>query len=105
LTAPAGLRLFAWSPQVPEASLALREIATLAGAPASVLEAVSAAGQEPDADRRRARLHRAEEALRESGLVLSLGVAPVSAASRAGVHGVRVDDAGRIRLDDAWVEP
>jgi MarR-like DNA-binding transcriptional regulator SgrR of sgrS sRNA len=103
--APVGLRLFAWSPQVPEAALALREISALAGAPASVLEAISAAAQEPDADRRRARLHRAEEALRDSRLVVSLGIAPVSAATRAGVHGIAVDDTGRIRLEDAWVEP
>jgi hypothetical protein len=105
LASPAALRLFAWSPQVPEASLALGEIAALVGAPAPLLEEVSSAALEPDPDRHRARLHRAQEALRETGLVLPLGVAPVSASSRPGVHGVAVDAAGRIRLDDAWVEP
>ena len=105
LTAPASLRLLAWSPQVPEASLALRELTTLANAPAAVLERLSAAEQEPDADRRRAQLHRVEAALVESRLVLSLGIAPVSAALRPGVHGVVVDDAGRIRLENAWTEP
>jgi hypothetical protein len=104
-TAPAALRLFAWSPQVPEAHLALRELAALAGAPQSLFEALAGAGQESDLDRRRARLHRIEEALGETRLVMSLGVVPVSAAGRAGVHGVVVDDAGRIRLEDAWVEP
>ena len=105
LAAPAGLRLLAWSPQVPEASLALRELAALAAAPPAVLEMLAAAEQEADADRRRARLHRVEAALRESRLLVSLGAAPVSAALRAGVHGVAVDAAGRIRLEDAWAEP
>jgi hypothetical protein len=104
-TARTALRLFAWSPQVPEAGLALTEIAQLLGSPAPFLADLADAGREGDPDRRRAGLHRAEEALRDSRLVISLGIVPVSAAARASVHGVAVDDAGRIRLEDAWVDP
>jgi Bacterial extracellular solute-binding proteins, family 5 Middle len=103
--APGVLRLLAWSPQVPEAGLALRELAALAGDPPAVAEALDAAERDADPDRRRARLHQAELALRHTRLLLPVGLAPVSASVRPGVHGPLVDDAGRIRLDSTWLEP
>lgn len=104
-SAPAPARLLLWSPEVPEAGLALRELATLAPAPLAAREALAAAELEADLDRRRAQLHRAEAALRADRVLLPLATVPSPFAVRSGVHGASVDLAGRLRLEDAWVEP
>jgi hypothetical protein len=40
-----------------------------------------------------------------SAVVVPLAAMPVGYRSRPGVHGIAVDAGGRIRLEDAWVEP
>ena len=105
LSAPTHARLFIWSPEVPEAGLALRELSGLAPSPRAAGAEIAAALAEPDVARRRARLHRAEAALRSEWVLLPLASVPVSFRARPGVHGVSVDLAGRLGLEDAWVEP
>lgn len=104
-TARAQARLFLWSPEVPEAGLALSELAALAPVSRLALEAVAAAEWELDLDRRRAALEEAEAALRADRILVPLCLVPVSYGARPGVHGVRLDAAGRLLLEDAWTEP
>lgn len=98
-------KLILWSPEVAEAGLALRELASLAPVPRLVHEALDAADAELDADRRRAALVEADAALRADRTLVPLCLVPASFAVRPGVHGVRLDDAGRLVLEDAWIEP
>lgn len=103
LTAPADARLLWWSPEVAEAGLALRELAHLA--PGSDREALDAADRERDPDRRRALLHRADAALRQSWTIAPLAAVPLPFRARASVHGLRADVGGALVLEDAWREP
>jgi len=105
LDAPAHARLLLWSPEVPEPELALRELAGLAPAVGGVLEALAAAARELEAPRRRVLLHEAETVLRASGVLVPLAVVPVAAHASANLHGVATDRAGRLVLEDAWLEP
>jgi ABC-type transport system substrate-binding protein len=44
-------------------------------------------------------------ASREPATLLPLAAVPVAIGSRAGLHGARIDAAGRIALDDVWLDP
>lgn len=101
--ATAGARLLWWSPEVPEAGLALRELAALA--PGADRQALDAADRERDPDRRRALLHRADAALRESWTLAPLAAVPLPFRARASVHGLRAAPGGALLLADAWREP
>jgi len=105
LAVPAEARLLLWSPEVPEAELALEELADLAAAPAAARASLDAAALEPDLDRRRAHLHRAETALGSEHVLVPLIAVPLAFGDRRGVHGFKIDLAGRLVLEDAWVEP
>jgi hypothetical protein len=102
---PATLRLWLWSPEVPESGLALRELARLAPPLTAVEDALAAAEAALDPDQRQAHHYRAEAALRATNTVVPLAVVPVSYRAGRRVQGVRVDEAARIRLEDAWWEP
>ena len=102
-TAPAAARLVAWTPEVPDALLALEELAGLVASPGR--DVLGRAGLESDPDRREALLHKAEAALRSQSVVIPLAALPLGYRTRPGVHGIAVDAGGRIRLEDAWVEP
>jgi MarR-like DNA-binding transcriptional regulator SgrR of sgrS sRNA len=105
LTARSELRLLAFVPEVPEPALALEEVIALAPPPPAALERLEAARREADPARRLALLAEAHDALRGEGAIIGLGQAPVRFGGRARVHGARVDGAGRLVLEDAWVEP
>jgi len=99
------LRLLAYVPEVPEPALALEELLALAPPPPDALERLEAARREADPARRLALLAEAHDALRGEGAIIGLGQAPVRFGGRARVQGARVDPAGRLVLEDAWVEP
>jgi len=103
--AAAPARLLLWCPEVPEAALALEELAQLVPPVAEAREALAAARLTRHVDRRRALLLKADAALRAAQTLIPLAAAPVAAQARRGVHGVGVDRAGRVVLEDAWVEP
>jgi MarR-like DNA-binding transcriptional regulator SgrR of sgrS sRNA len=105
LEAAAHARLLLWSPEVPEPELALRELATLAPEMPSVAGALAAAAREADPPRRRSTLLEAERALRASAVLVPLAVVPAPAHARANLHGLAGDRAGRLVLEDAWLEP
>lgn len=105
LAAPTHARLLMWTPEVPEAGLALAELAALTHPSPATREELTAALDETDPARRRARLHRAEAALRSEWVLVPLASVPVSYRTRPGVHGAAVDLGGRLVLEDAWVEP
>jgi hypothetical protein len=102
-TIPAAARLVAWTPEVPDPLLALEELAGLVASAGR--DALARAGLESDPDRREALLHKAEAALRSQSILVPLAALPIGYRSRPGVHGISVDAGGRIRLEDAWVEP
>lgn len=102
-TVPAAARLVAWAPEVPDPLLALEELAGLVASAGR--DALARAGLESDRDRREALLHKAEAALRSQSIVVPLAALPLGYRSHPGVHGISVDAGGRIRLEDAWVEP
>lgn len=104
-SAAAPMRLFLWSPEVPEAGLALHELLSLTPPVDAARDALAAAGRELDLDRRRALLHRAEAALREQGLLVPVAAVPVSYRVRPGIHDLRLDLSGRLVLEDGWREP
>jgi len=104
-TARAVVRLFRWAPELPEPGLALRELLSLAPASRLVRDAVEAADLELDLNRRRALLEEAEAALRADRVLVPLALVPAAFAVRPGVHGARLDAAGRLLLEDAWLEP
>jgi hypothetical protein len=101
--AAARLRLF--TPEVPEAELALRELQRMAPAVPAAGEALERAASERDPDLRRVLLHRAEAALRSAASLVPLAAVPLPFAARPGVHGAVVDHQGRLVLEDAWLEP
>lgn len=102
---PAHARLRLFSPTVPEARLALLELADEAPPVPAALQALAEAAREPDADRRRLDVLRAEGALRAEAVLIPLASVPVSFGGRSRVHGARVDLTGRLVLEDAWAEP
>lgn len=101
----AELRLLLFLPEVAEPGLALEEMAALAPPVPAAVQALEAAGRETDADRRRAILMRAEEALHAEALLAALAAFPLAPAGVTGVHGLRVDATGRLLIEDAWREP
>ena len=103
--APTHARLVMWSPEVPEAGLALAELAALARPGPAAREELAGALDETEPSRRRARLHRAEAALRSEWVLVPLASVPVSYRARSGVHDATIDLGGRLVLEDAWVEP
>jgi peptide/nickel transport system substrate-binding protein len=103
--APADARLLLFVPEVAEAGLALHEIAALGPVVPEAVEALAAARVEPDLDRRRAWLLAAEQALRADDARLGLAAVPLEAVAGRGLHGLRVDGAGRLLVEDAWREP
>jgi hypothetical protein len=105
LSAATGARLLLWTPEVPEAGLALEELADLSRAGGAVREQLEAAARERDPDHRRVLLLQAEEALRSDARLVPLGTLPVSYTTRRGLHGLAVTPAGRLVLEDAWLEP
>jgi MarR-like DNA-binding transcriptional regulator SgrR of sgrS sRNA len=105
LEASAHGRLLLWSPEVPEPELALRELATLAPENAVFAGAITAAAHEHDPQRRRSALLEAERALRASAVLIPLAVVPVAAHARPNLHGLAADRAGRLVLEDAWLQP
>ncbi len=101
----ASARLLLWSPEVPEAGLALEELAAQAPYPSGARALLAAAAHELDLDRRRVLLYRAEADLRAENRLVPLGSVPLAFGGRPGVHGPRVDLTGRLCLEDAWIEP
>ncbi len=97
-------RLVLWYPEVPEPGLALEELAAIADS-REAREALAAADLERNADRRRAGLLRAEEALRASDILVPLARLPLRLGPRPGVHGLRATAAGILVVEDAWIEP
>jgi ABC-type transport system substrate-binding protein len=104
-TARAPAKLILWSPEVAEPGLALRELASLAPVPRLASESLDAADAEIDPDRRRALLVEADSVLRADRALVPLCVFPSSFAARDGVRGVRLDAAGTLVLEDAWIQP
>jgi hypothetical protein len=102
---PAAARLLLWSPELPEAGLALEELAALAPFPPGTRAPLAAAARELDLDRRRVLLYRAEAGLRAENILVPLGSVPIAFGGRPGVHGLRLDLTGRLCLEDAWIEP
>jgi len=105
VSAAVELRLLFFVPEVPEPALALEELLTLAPPPPAALERLEAARREPDPAQRLALLAQAHDLLRAEGSIIGLGQAPVRFGGRPRAHGARVDLAGRLLLEDAWVEP
>ncbi len=101
----AELRLFLFLPEVAESGLALEEMAGLVPPVPAVREALEAAWKEPDDDRRRALLRKAEEALLAEAVLVPVAGFPLAPAAAAGVRGLRVDRTGRLVLEDTWREP
>jgi ABC-type transport system substrate-binding protein len=102
-TVRAAARLVAWAPEVPDALLALEELAALARWDARGLLARAGRAVEPAA--REARIREAEAALRAQYLAIPLAALPLGYRARPGLHGVTVDAGGRVRLENAWAEP
>jgi peptide/nickel transport system substrate-binding protein len=102
---PAAARLLLWSPELPEAGLALEELAALAPDPSGARALLAAAARELDLDRRRVLLYRAEAGLRAENILVPLGSVPLAFGGHPGVHGPRLDLTGRLCLEDAWIEP
>jgi hypothetical protein len=101
----ADARLLLWAPEVPEPELALRELASLGPPVVGVAETLAEATREEDTSRRRSLLHDAEKAIRGAAVLVPLAIVPVAAHARPNLHGVTTDRAGRLSLEDAWLEP
>jgi MarR-like DNA-binding transcriptional regulator SgrR of sgrS sRNA len=100
-----GARLLLFVPEVPEAELTLRELASLAPPPSAVHEMLDLAALEMDAERREGLLRQAEAVLREAHVLVPLAAAPVAFQADPRLHDARVDARGRLLLEDAWLEP
>jgi hypothetical protein len=98
-------RLILFCPEVAEPALALSELMTLGRDVPAARQSLEAALREASPDARRLHLYRAEAALRADSVLVPLASVPVSYRARTGVHGARVDTAGRLVLEDTWVEP
>ena len=105
VSAAAELRLLLYVPEVPEPALALEELLTLAPPPPAALERLEAARRQAEPAQRLALLAQAHDLLRAEGSIIGLGQAPVRFGGRPRAHGARVDLAGRLLLEDTWVEP
>lgn len=105
VSAAAELRLLLYVPEVPEPALALEELLTLAPPPPAALERLEAARRQAEPAQRLALLAQARDLLRAEGSIIGLGQAPVRFGGRPRAHGARVDLAGRLLLEDTWVEP
>jgi MarR-like DNA-binding transcriptional regulator SgrR of sgrS sRNA len=103
--AKADARLLWWAPEVPETALALRELVALARPGGEAAATLAAADLERDPDRRRALFHRAESGLRDAGLVAALARAPLPYRARPDLHGLRLDAAAALVVEDAWRAP
>jgi ABC-type transport system substrate-binding protein len=103
----APLRLASFTPSVAEVVLALDEIAALV--PASDGDAARAlrdeAARTGDPLARLDFARRAEAAMRASFVAVPIAALPMGFEGRAGLHGVAVDRTGRLRLEDAWLDP
>ena len=104
---PAALRLVLFTPEVADPVLALDELALRApfADDEDGRELRGHAAAELDRETREAFVGRAEAKLRETWALVPLASVPAGFRTRPGVHGVAVDTAGRIRLEDAWTEP
>jgi MarR-like DNA-binding transcriptional regulator SgrR of sgrS sRNA len=105
LSAPADARLLLWTPEVAEPEIALRELATLAPPVPGVADALTAAARERDPQRRYTLLQDAERALRAAAVLVPVAVVPVAAQADPRLRGIEADRAGRLTLEDAWLEP
>lgn len=105
LNAATELRLLSYVPEVPDPALALEELLSLASPPPAALERLEAARRQANPAQRRALLAEAHGLLRAEGAIIGLGQAPVQFGGRPRAHGARVDLAGRLVLEDSWVEP
>jgi hypothetical protein len=101
----ADLRLLLFVPEVAEAGLALEELHAQSSWSPVASRALEAASLERDADRRRALLVQAEEALRAHAALVALAAYPLLPVVAPGVHGVQLLRDGRLVLEDAWREP
>jgi hypothetical protein len=100
----ADARLMLWTPDVPDRGLALRELAMLLDAP-KILARCDAAEAESDGAARARGLAAAEATLLERHALLPLALTAVGLTTSAELHGVRVDAAGGLILEDAWLAP
>ena len=101
----AAARLVWFTPAIPDALLALDEVAALAPAEEGLARALrDEAARTADPGLRETLARRAEAEMRAAAIVVPLAAVPVGFRAR-GLHGVTVDPAGRIRLEDAWLEP
>jgi len=105
LAAPGAARLLLWFPEIPEPSIALEELHSLAPAPEAAVRALADARAAVDPDRRRVLLLESAEATQRAGLLLPLANLPISFGERAGLHGAATDAKGQLLLEDAWREP
>jgi peptide/nickel transport system substrate-binding protein len=101
----ADVRLFLFVPEVAEAGLALEELRALSSLSPVASRALDAATVELDADKRRALLVQAEEALRDHAALVALAAYPLLLSVARSVHGVQLLRDGRLVLEDAWREP
>jgi MarR-like DNA-binding transcriptional regulator SgrR of sgrS sRNA len=105
LATTADARLLLWAPEVPEPELALRELAALGPPVAGVADGLASAARERDPQRRYALLQDAERALRGAAVLVPVAVVPVAAHAQPRLRGLAADRAGRLLLEDAWLEP
>jgi hypothetical protein len=99
----ADARLLLWTPDVPDAELSLRELAGLVGA-ADVDSLCDLASTAAGGARTRA-LAQAEAALIERHALIPLALSPLILAERPEIHDLRLDAAGGLILEDAWLAP
>jgi ABC-type transport system substrate-binding protein len=102
---PAAARLVLFTPAVADPLLALDELVALAGAPELARASRDEAARTPDRAAREALVRRAEAEVRAAAVAIPLAALPVGFRAPADLHGAFVDAAGRIRLEDAWLEP
>ena len=104
--APAAARLLSFTPAIPDPLLALDELAALAPAEEGLGRGPrDEAARAADPALRRSLVRQAEAEMRAAAVVIPLAAVPVGFHARGGLHGVVVDAAARIRLEDAWLEP
>jgi ABC-type transport system substrate-binding protein len=105
IAATTELRLLAFSPSVPDPALALDELLAVGPPLPAVAARLEAARLQVDPAQRLAGIAQAEDALRREGAIVPIGQMPVQFGGSPTAHGARVDAAGRLILEDAWVEP
>lgn len=102
--ARAGSHLLVWTPQVSEPSIALEELAALAGGPPALLARIAAARRIADPEARRTALSRVDQALREEATVIPIAWTAVDVRADPRAHGIALRG-GTVVLEDTWVEP